>query len=377
MALSEHDVDRTHRALRLARKGFFAVEPNPPVGCVIERGEAGIVGEGWHAAFGGPHAEVAALRLAADRAKGATAYVSLAPCGQHGKTPPCADALIQAGIQRVVYAAPDPSPVEQDAGLDRLRRAGIDVEGPVEALRSEADALLGRFRHALGRSRPWVALKWAMSLDGRIAPRIGAGGAISGPRARVLTHEWRGGADAVAVGVGTVLSDDPLLTCRLEGGPPHGRAQPRRVVFDPDLRTPVDGRLAMDAYATPVVLVAGPEAPRDRRKALEAAGCHIEVVDLKAPQRLDLEAALECLGALGIRRLLVEGGAQIHGSFLREGLADQVAAFVAPLLLGGPKAVPAVEGAGFEDLAHAPRLEDVMWRRLGDDLLLQGYLPAG
>lgn len=376
MTLSDHDLERLKRALSLARKGFFSVEPNPPVGCVIERGTEGVVGESWTAPFGGPHAEVGALRLAADRARGATAYVSLAPCGQHGKTPPCADALLEAGIERVVYAARDPSPTEQDAGLDRLRRAGVVVEGPAEALRTEAQALLSRFRNSMAQRTPWTILKWAMSIDGRIAPALGGGGAISGRRAHVLTHQWRGHADAVAVGVGTVLSDDPLLSCRLEHGPANGRPQPQRVVFDTHLRTPVDGRLAMDAYAAPVLLIASQGADAERRAALEAVGCQIQSVALDAAGHIDLALALEHLQARGIRRLLVEGGAAIHGALLRAGLADQVSTFVAPLVLGGRTAVPAVSDSGFETLDVAPRLEDVMWRRLGDDLLMQGYLPS-
>jgi len=376
MAPSDHDIERTRRAIGLARKGRFAVEPNPPVGCVLERGDEGVVGEGWHAAFGGPHAEIAALRRASGRTEGATAYVSLAPCGRHGKTPPCADALLEAGIARVVYATGDPSPREQDAGLERLRRGGLEVLGPVAALREDAEALLRRFRAFAGRTRPWTVLKWAMSLDGRIAPRRGVGGAISGRRARLLTHDWRGHADAVAVGVGTVLSDDPRLSCRLEGGPPDGRAQPRRVVFDSQLRTPVDGRLGQDAAASPVILIAAEGADAERRAALEAAGCRVEIVPASEDGHVELCAALERLHALGVRRLLVEGGARLHGALLRGGLADQVSAFVAPLILGGRSAVPAVEDTGFESLDGAPRLEDVVWRRLGDDMLMQGYVPA-
>lgn len=376
MGLSDHDIERLRRALSLARKGFFSVEPNPPVGCVIERGSEGVVGESWTAPFGGPHAEVGALCLAADRARGATAYVSLAPCGQHGKTPPCADALLEAGIERVVYAAADPSALEQDAGLQRLRRAGIVVEGPVGALATEAAALLTRFETSLARRTPWTILKWAMSLDGRISPAAGGGGVISGRRAHVLAHEWRGYADAVAVGVGTVLSDDPRLTCRLERGPPHGRPQPQRVVFDTQLRTPVDGRLAMDDCVEPLLLFASEGADEERRAALEAAGCLIETVPVGMGGHIDLRVALERLHARGVRRLLVEGGATIHGALLRAGLADQISAFVAPLILGGQTAVPAVCESGFEALDVAPRLEEVMWRRIGDDLLMQGYLPA-
>jgi diaminohydroxyphosphoribosylaminopyrimidine deaminase/5-amino-6-(5-phosphoribosylamino)uracil reductase len=374
---SEHDVERLRRAIALARKGRFAVEPNPPVGCVIESDDGGVVGEGWHAAYGRPHAEVVALRIAADAARGATAYVSLAPCGRHGKTPPCAAALVEAGIRRVVFAAADPDPDEVGHGLEMLRRAGVRVNGPVEDVRAEAGDLLGHFRAALAeRERPWTVCKWAMSADGRIAPARGAGGVVSGDRARRLAHAWRGSADGVAVGVDTVGADDPLLTCRLEGGPPNGRPQPRRVVFDGLLETPVDGRLALDATTAAVWILATEDARPDRRDALEAAGCRVITVAGRG-DRVDLRAALAALRAEGLRRLLVEGGALIHGSLFRAGLVDQVSVFVAPRIFGGRAAVPAVEDSGFESLGAAARLEDVMWRRVGEDLLLQGYVRRG
>ncbi len=373
MPVTDHDLQRLKRAVALARKGFFGVEPNPPVGCVIERDGDGIVGEGWHADFGGPHAEVAALRLAAGSAKGATAYVSLAPCGRHGKTPPCADALLDAGITRVVYAAGDPNPDEDGYGVERLRRAGIAVEGPVEGV--AAESVLARFHGSLARTNtPWTVCKWAMSIDGRIAPARGAGGAVSGTKARRLTHHWRAHADAVAVGVGTVLADDPLLTCRLEGGLPNGRAPAKRVVFDPALRTPVDGRLVLDATSSPVWILGLGDAPAERRDALEAAGCRVFEIP-GAADELDLAAALAVLREHGVQRLLVEGGARIHGAFFRAGLVDQVAAFVAPQVFGGPTAVPAVEDSGIASVGEALRLEEVMWRRIGDDLLMQGYVP--
>jgi len=378
MPLSEHDTARLARALALARKGAFQVEPNPPVGCVIERAADGIVGESWHGAFGGPHAEVGALALAGETARGATAYVSLAPCGVQGKTPPCADALVDAGIARVVYAVGDPHPDEGGRGLAVLREAGIETLAAEGRLREEGEALIARFRLTLGRPRPWVVLKWAMSLDGRIAARRGHGGAISGVRARRLAHDWRAHADAIAVGIDTVLTDDPRLTCRLQGGVPHGRPQPLRVVFDSHLRMGSDRRLLDDLPDAGLTLFTTAAADAANRARLEGRGCEIVEVPAAGPDGhgVDLGAAMGVLYARGVRRLLVEGGARIHGAFLRAGLADQVSAFVAPIVLGGADAVPAVENAGVASIEDALHLGEIVWRRLGEDLLLQGYLPT-
>ncbi|MDJ0521359.1 MAG: bifunctional diaminohydroxyphosphoribosylaminopyrimidine deaminase/5-amino-6-(5-phosphoribosylamino)uracil reductase RibD [Planctomycetota bacterium] len=376
MPLTDHDAQRLRRAIALARKGRFLVEPNPTVGCVIERDDAGIVGESWHGGYGGPHAEVAALEMAGKAARGATAYVSLAPCGTHGKTPPCTDALLEAGIERVVYATDDPNPLEQSTGVQRLIAAGIEVVGADGELRDEGERLLERFRATLSSDRPWVALKWAMSLDGRIAPRRGTGGAISGLRARRVVHDWRAHCDAVAVGIETVLADDPQLTCRLEGGLPDGREQPLRIVFDAQVRTPVDSRLVAGVDEVSVLIFCGPDADTFRRRALEERGCVVHEIPMR-DGLLDLAAALHFLHDDGVRRLLVEGGARLHGSFLRAGLADQVSAFVTPTLLGGTDAVPAVEGTAVASMEEALGLEEVQWRGLGEDVLMQGYVRGG
>jgi diaminohydroxyphosphoribosylaminopyrimidine deaminase/5-amino-6-(5-phosphoribosylamino)uracil reductase len=375
MALTEHDVRRLERALALARKGCYQVEPNPPVGCVLEHEDGGVVGESWHGAWGGPHAEIGALALAGPAARGATAYVSLAPCGVRGKTPACAAALVKAGVRRVVYGAADPSPREGGAGVEALRAAGVQVEEARGAVHEAALALRARFDRALTRRRPWVALKWAMSLDGAIAARVGAGGQIGGVRARRLTHDWRAHADAVAVGVGTVLADDPRLTCRLEDGLPDGRSQPARVVFDSTLRLPVRSRLVQGTDEAAVLVLTAAGADRLRREALREQGCTVMEVPGEGG-RVDLGAALEMLHERGVGRLLVEGGARLHGALLRAGLADQVSAFVAPRLLGGDEALGAVRGTGIEDARRALVLDEVAWRRVGDDLLLQGYLPS-
>ena len=368
MSVSNHDLDRVRRAMALAQEGRFAVEPNPPVGCVLEK-DGCIVGEGWHAAYGGPHAEVAALEKAGADARGATAYVSLEPCSRVLKTGACTVALAQAGVDRVVYAAADPN--MDAAGLDRLRESGVEVTGPV--LEEEGAALLERFHRSLMLKRPWVALKWAMSLDGRIAPARGRGGRISGTRSQAHVHDLRGHADAVAVGVETVLVDDPRLTCRLEGGMPDGRAQPLRVVFDSSLRTPPTSVLLGDAPHVPVLVICV-EADGGRRRALE--GCGAEVAEVPAADGgVDLSAALSLLYERGVRRLLVEGGARVHGALIQAGLADQVHAYVAPIVLGGGDAPFAVTGTRVRDVSAALRLEEVQWRRLDDDQLLQGYLP--
>lgn len=371
MAVSDHDLQRLRRAIALARKGRFAVEPNPPVGCVIE-GDDGIVGEGWHQAYGGPHAEVVALALAGERARGTTAYVSLEPCCHSGKTGPCTDALIQAGVARVVYGAVDPNPEVAGQGAARLAAAGITVEGPV--LPEEAGELLTHFRAAMARERPWVVAKWAMSLDGSIAPRPGMGGAITGQRAKRHTHELRGHVDAVAVGIGTVLADDPDLTCRLATGVPDGRAQPLRVVLDSSLRIPLASNLVKSAGAVPVLVYAAEGALGSRRTALERAGVRVEQLPA-TPAGVDVQEVMRSLRGLGVKRMLVEGGSRLHGTLLRRGLVDQVTAWVAPRVLGGSQAVAAVRGTGIEAADEALVLGDPMWRKVGDDLLLQGYVP--
>ncbi len=369
---SPADLNWLRRAIALARKGLFQVEPNPPVGCVLVSPQAGVVGEGWHAAYGGPHAEVAALAAAGARARGSTAYVSLVPCSRTGKTAPCTQALTRAGIARVLYAASDPLEPADGSGLKELEAAGIAVQGPL--LAEEAEPLLVPWRAALARPRPWVVLKWAMGISGHIAPAAGVGGRVSGPKAQRWLHDLRAHVDAVAVGSETVLVDDPRLTCRLVGGPPHGRGQPLRVVFDGRLRLPDSARVWQDLRQAKLVVVTDARQQGARVESLKARGAQVICVP-SDEAGLDLKAALEALHALGVRRLLVEGGARLLGSLVRWGLADQVSVLVAPRLFGGAQAVSAVSDTGIESLETALDLQDVVWRRLGDDLLLQGFVP--
>ncbi len=358
-------------AAALAERGRFRVEPNPAVGAVLVRGGR-IVGRGWHRAYGGPHAEVEALRAAGPRARGAVAYVTLEPCSTHGKTPPCVEALARARVARVVYAERDPNPAHGGRAARALRAAGIRVDGPVGL--DGTRALLAPFLRALGAGRPWVIAKWAMSLDGRTSPAEGEGGALSGPRAGRLVHDLRGRVEAVAVGVGTALADDPRLTCRRHGGPPDDRPQPIAVVFDSALRTPLDARVVRESSPARPLLLFTARPGTSKAKALSALPGVVVVPAGGRDGRVDLALALRRLRALQVHRLLVEGGGTLAGAFLRAGCVDQVAALVAPRLLGGRDAPAPLVGTGIDDLACAPRLDPMRARRVGDDVWIDGLV---
>ncbi|UQN10266.1 bifunctional diaminohydroxyphosphoribosylaminopyrimidine deaminase/5-amino-6-(5-phosphoribosylamino)uracil reductase RibD [Deinococcus sp. QL22] len=340
-------------ALTLAARGLGRTTPNPPVGCVIVR-EGKVVGRGFHPRAGEPHAEVFALREAGARARGATAYVTLEPCSHFGHTPPCADALIAAGVSRVVVAALDPNPQVGGHGVERLHAAGIDVTVGVlapEALRQQAG-----FRSLILRKRPWVIYKYAMTLDGRVAATSGDSRWISGEAARALVHRWRDELDAVGVGGGTVLADDPRLTTR---GVPGGR-DPRPVLFDRRGRTPGTAR----ALRPGAVVVTAPG--RDTTH-LEAEGVDIVHAD-------GLSEALEALGTLSISSLLLEGGPILAGALFAADLIDEVRAFVSPKLLGlglNPLAAP-----GPLRMSQARDLQGVTVTPVGPDVLVQGFFHS-
>jgi diaminohydroxyphosphoribosylaminopyrimidine deaminase/5-amino-6-(5-phosphoribosylamino)uracil reductase len=349
------------RALDLAARGWGQTAPNPMVGAVVVR-DGAVVGEGWHSAFGAPHAEVEALRAAGDAARGATVYVTLEPCDHHGKTPPCTEALIAAGVARVVAACADPSPVAR-GGADRLRAAGIDVTlGGVEE--TAARELNADFFHALVSTRPFVRLKLAMSIDGAIADHTREPGWLTGEASRRRVHHLRAGSDAVAVGIGTVLADDPQLTVR---DVPPPRLPPTRVVFDTSARLPRTSRLARTAGEVPVVDVCWAPEP-----AHAAALEHIGVGLLHAAT---VGAALEALRERGVRSLLVEGGATLAAAFLQEAVVDRLVIFRAPLILGGGalNAFGSLPGARAAD---ATRWRVVHTERLGDDELSIYAPPA-
>jgi diaminohydroxyphosphoribosylaminopyrimidine deaminase/5-amino-6-(5-phosphoribosylamino)uracil reductase len=349
-------------ALRLAARGLGAVWPNPAVGCVLVR-DGAIVGRGWTQAGGRPHAETEALRRAGGMARGATAYVTLEPCAHHGQTAPCADALVAAGVARVVAAIEDPDSRVSGQGFARLAAAGIAVETGLRA--AEAAALQAGFLKRVRTGLPLVTLKVATSLDGRIAARNGDSRWITGETARERAHLLRAQHDVVLVGSGTALADDPDLTCRLPG---LEAASPVRVVADRRLRLSPDSRLARSARAGPPVwLLTATGADPARAAALEGAG----VTLLRVGERdgaLDPEAALAALAARGITRVLVEGGALLSGALLRAGLVDRVFWFRAPTVIGDD-GVGALSALGLDRVAAAPRLRRLSVDPVGDDVV--------
>ena len=350
-------------ALALARRALGQTWPNPAVGCVIVN-QARVVGRAHTAPGGRPHAETQALAVAAHHAQGATAYVTLEPCSHHGQTPPCADALIAAGIARVVIACPDPDPRVSGQGAARLRAAGLAVEEGL--LQTEAEALQHGFLTRIRHGRPMVTLKLATTLDGRIATSSGESRWITGPEARRAAHALRATHDATLVGIGTVLADDPALTTRIPG---WRRTPDLRIVLDSRLRTPLTSQLVHTARTTPTWLIHAPSPDQARHEALRHAGIRL----IEAPRTahgIDLPAALQALGAAGLTRLLVEGGAQVAGAFLRAGLVDRLAWFHAPAILGAD-AWPAAQAFGATALAAMPRFRRTSTQALGADTLTE------
>ena len=354
--MSPADARHMQRALALAVRGRGTTRPNPMVGCVLVRGEE-VIAEGWHKRAGGDHAEVAALRKVGQVAAGATAYVTLEPCNHHGRTGPCTEALIAAGVTRVVFAMSDPNPHVTGRGRARLFEAGIEVEAGV--LEAEAHELNRAWDRWIRTGRPWVTLKGAVSLDGRIATSSGDSKWITGEPARKEAHRLRASHDAILVGAGTVLADDPSLTVRGVRG-----SDPRRVILDGRLR------ISPSAKAVPGALILTTESTGHEPFAARGA----EVVTLPGEGgRIAMDAVLTAIGAHKLTSVLVEGGGEVHGALLRDGLVDEVHVFVAPLLIGGD-GVPLLAGAGAATMAAARRLESHTVRRLGADVLVSGRL---
>ena len=359
------DAAYMRQAIALARRGLGRTSPNPPVGAVVvARGR--VVGRGWHRRPGAAHGEAAALTAAGPRARGATLYVTLEPCNHHGRTGPCTEAILAAGIRRVVFGARDPNPRVRGGGAARLRRAGLTIVGGVEA--AACEELIAPFTSLVRRGRPLVTLKLAASLDGRIATRTGASRWISGPTARQLVHRWRDEMDAVMVGVGTLLADDPQLTCRRPGG-----RDPLRVIVDSRLRTPLGARV-LTKKAAPGTLLASVTTRGPKLTALRARGATVLPLPARG-DRVSLRRLLRALGERGIASVLLEGGAALAASALRDGLVDRLHLFLAPMLIGGDGR-PALASLGITRLAGAPRLRVLSAERVGDDWLLRAE-PEG
>jgi diaminohydroxyphosphoribosylaminopyrimidine deaminase/5-amino-6-(5-phosphoribosylamino)uracil reductase len=357
------DLPHMRSALALARRGLGITWPNPSVGCVIVR-DGRVVGRGTTAPGGRPHAEPVALAMAGEQARGATAYVTLEPCDHWGRSPPCTGALIEAGIARVVIGAVDPDPRVDGAGIARLRAAGIDVT--VGILEAEARETLAGFATRIARGRPLVTLKLASTLDGKIATTTGESQWITGAPARRMAHALRGRHDAVMVGVGTVMADNPDLTCRIDGFRPMPTV---RVVADSHLRTPMTSRLAMTAATVPTWFLTRDGTDPARRTGFAELGATVIPVPA-SDAGVDIGAALQALGEAGLTRLLVEGGGQLAAALLRADLVDRIAWFHAPAVMGGD-GWPAVQGFGITALDHMPRFARTCATPLGDDMLTE------
>lgn len=367
MALPDPNLTFMHRALALAEHGRGCVEPNPVVGAVVVR-EGRIVGEGWHGRFGGPHAEVHALDEAGERARGATLYVTLEPCAHRGKTEPCAPRVAASGISRVVIAVLDPTEKTHGKGLALLKEHGIEAD--VGVCRESAVRQNAAFFKQAVVGRPLVRAKWAMTADGKIATHTGQSRWISGEQSRRMVHELRGRADCVMVGAGTARADDPDLTCRLTDA---RRTAARLVVCGRRAIVPTSV-LARTARDVPVLLAHPVGLAPEGADELVHMGCELVPVQPAAPHRVDLASLLDELGARGMSNVLVEGGGDLLGGLFDARLVDAATVFVAPLVAGGARAVTPVAGQGVSTIRGAQAFRNWEWRRMGDDLLLEGWL---
>jgi diaminohydroxyphosphoribosylaminopyrimidine deaminase/5-amino-6-(5-phosphoribosylamino)uracil reductase len=369
--LLQTDAVHLARAIELAAGGRGRTTPNPLVGAVVVK-DGEVIGEGFHTAFGAPHAEREALAACSADPRGGTLYISLEPCCHHGQTPPCTEAILEAGIARVVIASDDPTEKASGRGLGILRDEGVDVVVAGGELASRARLLNQPFRKHARTGRPFVLFKSAMTLDGKVATRTGDSKWISGEASRRLAHHWRAECDAVAVGIGTALADDPLLTARNPSRPPVHR-QPRRIVFDSEARLPLDSQLVRGAADIPLTVVISRAAPRLAADALEVAGADV-IVATGENEPARVRNALSQIGAAGITSILLEGGPHLAGAFLDAGEVDEIRLFLAPVVLGGSHARDPLEGEGVERIAEATRALTLDCERVADDVLISARL---
>ena len=364
-ASSGHHESWMRRAVELARRGRGRVEPNPEVGCLIVK-DGVCVAEGWHERFGGPHAEVRALERAGTEARGATCFVTLEPCCHHGKTPPCTEALIAAGVEHVVIGCLDPSPTVRGGGVRALESAGIRVTAGV--LQDRCASLIAPFAKRMERGRPWIHAKWAMTADGRLATAARDAEWISCEASRRMVHELRGVCDAVVVGIETVLADDPRLTAR-----PSGLRTATRIVLDSQARLPLTSRLVRTSRDVPVLVAVASSADPARVAALEEAGCEVWSSDAgEAESRL--AELLDELDRREMTHVLVEGGGKVLGSFFALREVDELHVFVAPKLVGGVDAPVPIFGPGKHRMSDAVTLIDPHWHHVGGDMYLHGRI---
>jgi diaminohydroxyphosphoribosylaminopyrimidine deaminase/5-amino-6-(5-phosphoribosylamino)uracil reductase len=337
------------------------------VGAVLVN-DGKVVGEGFHAKAGEAHAEIVALQQAGEGARGSTLYLNLEPCTHHGKTPPCAPQVVEAGVKRVVIGMKDPNPLVKGKGIEMLRRVGLDVE--VGILEKECRRLNEAFCKYILKKEPFVILKVAATLDGKMATRNGDSKWISGEASRRFVHKLRDQVDGVLVGIGTVLKDDPMLTARIRGG-----RDPYRIILDSQLKIPEEAKV-IGTRPTKAIIASTELAPKDKIEKLEKRGVKILIFDSKRG-KVNLRACLSKLGEIGMTNLLVEGGSQVNGSFLDEGLIDKLLLFLSPRLMGDHQAPGIFGGEGVSNLQEAIVLKEIKTKRVGEDILLEGYLEWG
>lgn len=353
------------RALELAKKGEGKVNPNPLVGAVIVKNNK-IIGEGYHELYGGNHAEINAIKSSKEPLEGTTIYVTLEPCHHYGKTPPCVDSIIEHGFSKVLIGQIDPNPLVSGKSIEKLRKAGIEVE--IGILEEECIKLNEVFNKYILSNKPYVVLKAAMSLDGKIAAASGESMWITGEMARAHGHELRNKLSAIMVGINTVIKDNPSLTCRV----PHGR-NPIRIIVDSKLRIPLDSKVLDISNKSRCLVATTEKASKDKIKLLKDKGIEVLMLPYK-DERVDIRALIEELGRLKIDSILLEGGGNLNFSFLEAGLVDKVAFYIAPKIIGGDKAKTPVEGLGIGALSEAFNIKNISTKFLGEDLLIEGYL---
>lgn len=355
-------------ALELAKRGKGLTSPNPCVGAVVVK-DGKVIGKGYHRKAGGLHAEIYALRQAGRRAYGATLYVSLEPCRHYGKTPPCVNTIISSKIKRVIAATKDPNPLNNGKGISILRRRGIEVE--LGILEAEARKLNEAFIKFITTGIPFVTVKVAQSLDGKIATHTSDSKWITCERSREFTHKLRSEVDAILVGVETVLKDDPLLTARLKVKSIN--KQPTKIILDSKLRTPINARIFSKDSPGKVMIATTKLAPKDKREVLQKKGAEILMIESK-DGKVNIKTLLRILGKNEITHILIEGGAEVIASAFEAKVVDRVLFFLAPKIIGGREAPTSVEGIGVNRVSKAIRLKDIRFERMGDDFLVEGYV---
>jgi len=363
MTASDADVKYMSLALELAEKGRGMVEPNPMVGAVVVKNSL-IVGKGYHQVFGGPHAEVFALNEGKEDCTGATLYVSMEPCAHYGKTAPCVDAIIKAGIKEVVIAIIDPNPITSGKGMQKLHEAGIDVK--VGVMESQAAKLNAPFLKLMQKGLPYVIVKWAMSLDGKIASHTGDSRWISSEESREYVHKIRGQVDGIMVGINTVRRDNPLLTCRIKGG-----RNPRRIIIDSNATLSLNSRLINTIQESELFVAVSSNAPQERVEKLRQVGCKI-IRTSNVNGLVDIKMLFQQLGKMNLTNILVEGGGRVITSVIEERLADKIMVFIAPILIGGEGAVSPIMGKGVTHIGESIKLIEITTKRFANDIVIEG-----